>query len=54
MIEITKEESIFLYKMLLDYQRINQISNNPYYGIAKRDLINLQNKLFNGGLNDAD
>jgi hypothetical protein len=54
MVEITKEESIFLYKMLLDYQRVNQITNNPHYGIFKGDLINLQNKLFNGGLKNAN
>lgn len=54
MVELSKTESVFLYKMLLDYQRINQINNNPHYGIPKSDLINLQNKLFNGGLNNAD
>jgi len=54
MVELSKKESVFLYKMLLDYQRINQISNNPHYGMTKSDLIVLKNKLFNGGLNNAN
>ena len=54
MVELSKEESVFLYKMMIDYERIISLSQNPYYGTDRSDLINLKNKLFNGGLNNAD
>lgn len=54
MVELSKKESVFLYKMMIDYERIISLSQNPYYGMAKSDLIILKNKLFNGGLNNAN
>jgi len=68
MVELSKKESAFLYKMMIDYERIISLlykmmidyeriislSQNPYYGMTKSDLIVLKNKLFNGGLNNAN
>lgn len=54
MVELSKKESVFLYKMMIDYERIISLSQNPYYGMPKSDLIILKNKLFNGGLNNAN
>jgi hypothetical protein len=49
-IKLSKEESLFLYLMIMDYERIIGLSLNPNYQMAKSDFIKLKNKLFNGGI----
>jgi hypothetical protein len=54
MVRLSKEESLFLYLMILDYERIIGLSLNPNYQMAKSDFIKLKNKLFNGGFKNAN
>jgi hypothetical protein len=54
MVELSKEESLFLYLMILDYERIIGLSLNPNYQMSKSDFIKLKNKLFKEGFKNVN